>query len=123
MSERKLLVLPVTHGRVEFSTDEWVMIDGLNVSRERIVGRQPEKHETVVVFDVQDLIDALRAGDDELADIEINGTVVSKSKKAVSVRLDDGRHVSLPTKYVNADVEDYLRTARLPRWLAMDRGL
>lgn len=123
MSERKLLVLPVSHGRVEFATDEWVTIDGLNVARQRIVGRQPEKDEFVLLLDVQDLIDALRDGDDELADVEINGTVVSKTKKAVSVRLDDGRHVSLPTKYVNADVEDYLRSARLPRWLALDRGL
>lgn len=120
---RKLLVLPVVQGSVQFSTDSHITVDGLTFHRDAIVGRQPEKWEHVLVLDVQDLIDALRAGDDELAEVEINGTVVSKSKKSLSVRLGDGRFVSLPTRYLEADLEEFVRVARLPRWLALDRGL
>lgn len=124
---RKLLVLPVAQGVVSYATDEWVTVDSENfdgdINRADIVGRQPERNEFVIVLDVQDLIDALRDGDDELAEFEINGTVVAKTKKSVAVRLTEGRTVSLPTRYLEADLEDFVRVARLPRWLALDRGL
>lgn len=123
MNNRKLLVLPVNQGVVSFSTDEWVTVGSEHIARADIVGRQPEKKEFVIVLDIQDLIDALHAGDDELAEFDINGTVVEKTKKAVRVKLTDGRFVSLPTRYLEAEVEDYVRVARLPRWLALDRGL
>lgn len=127
MTTRKVLVLPVALGDVTYATEDAISVfdvDGrVDLMRADIVGRQPERNERVLVLDVQDLIDALRDGDDELAEFDINGTVVSKSKKAVTVQLGDGRCVSLPTRYVEADVEDFVRVARLPRWLALDRGL
>lgn len=131
MSDRKVLVLPVAIGEVTFATDEWITVDLQTIARERIVGCQPEKLDHVLVIDIQDLIDALREAnateqqeDDwsELVEVELNTKVVSVSQKAVYFDVNDDR-IFLPKRYVNAEMDQFVQSVRLPRWLARDRGL
>lgn len=128
MNERKLLVIPVTLGTVTFSTTAWIGVQDaegceLDIKRSQIVGRQPEKDEAVMVLDIQDLVDALRSGDDDLVTVGLNGTVVRKTNKAVVVRRDSGHEVSLPKTFLDAEIEEYVSEVRLPRWLCADRGI
>ena len=136
--ERKVLLLPLVHGFVTFATDVIVTVESgdgekVDYKRENIVGRQPEKHEAVLVVDVQELrvalkeeepLDALQVyEDDEVCEFAINGKVTNTSQKAVFIRLEDGRDLMLPKQFVQAEIDEYVTTARLPRWLAIDRGL
>lgn len=93
------------------------------MKREQIVGPHPERDEHVLVIDIQAIADALRDGDDDLAEYQVNGTVVRLTNKAVYLRLADDREVSLPKQFVTADLDEFVREVRLPRWLALDRGL
>ena len=61
VDDRKLLVLPVIDGNVSYATDEWITIAGRSFARSRIVGRQPERDEWVLVLDVHDLVSAIIA--------------------------------------------------------------
>jgi hypothetical protein len=126
MAGDRFVVLPFVVGSVTFATDIVVSVedeDGrIDLPREWIAGRQPRKGELVIVLNVQDLADALREGDDALVEVD-GGTIVGSSKKAVSMKLADDRVVSLPKQFVDGEVDDYVRSVRVPRWLALDRGM
>ncbi len=60
----RYLVIPFQTGVVDFSTDEYVTIQGeyrpLTLLRDAIVGRQPERGEQVLVLDLEQLRKALK---------------------------------------------------------------
>lgn len=64
MSERKLLVIPVTVGQVTFKTDHCISVESdsgrIDIKSENRVGPDIQKNEMVAVIDIQELADALR---------------------------------------------------------------
>ena len=127
MSDRKVMLIPLTHGVVSFATSEFLSVSGdgerLDLKRDQIVGRHPEKGEQVLVLDIQELADAIRAGDDDLVEVFVGGTVRKHTAKSTVIDLDGGKEVVLPKQFVELEAGEYVRDVRMPRWLAMDRGL
>lgn len=127
MSDRKVMLLPLTCGTITFLSTDAVSVSGehdrVDLRRDQIVGAIPDKGESVLVIDLQDLADALRHGDDELVEVDVCGTVVKETDKALVIQLADDRKVMLPKRFVSAQLHDYVKEVRLPRWLALEREL
>jgi len=127
----KLIVVPVLKGKVVFATDSHVTIydshvhKRLDCERSQIVGRQPESKEEVLVIEVDALLAALEAAGNELVEVEINGRVERLTAKAAYLDVPRVGLTTIPLRYFDEvpEVMDFIRTVRIPRRIADDRGL
>lgn len=129
----KFIVVPIEIGRVEWATDRSISVKGPGVHhdimREDIVGRQPDKYETVAVFSLDDLLQSLREGDNQqqrifqdLVEVAIEGEVKKRSQSAVWIKTD-ARTIILPAKYCDLAIGEWVHVARVPKWMAAEKHL